>query len=156
MGKFKNDLQTGKKGEKVVIDFLRDLEGITDVLDVSGINTFQKLDIDLVCVQESGEYIPVEVKTDTMTHKTGNVVYEVYSNKRYGTQGCFEKTKAKYIFYYLEKVDHLYIFITDKLRNYVKEEYVGKHRLFDMGDNAQGYLIPLEELKEAKIAIRVI
>ena len=89
-----------------------------------------------------------------MADKTGNMVYEIYSDRRTCSQGCFEKTQADYILYYLINTKVLYIFDTQELREWVHKH---KNELWQtcMGDFAIGYVIPLNDLKNIYIKERL-
>lgn len=150
MNKFQKDLKVGKAGEDVVLDFLKVNGSTKNVLDVREDKLFQELDIDFIQETLYSELRKIEVKTDTLAHKTGNLAYEHTSNKYYNTLGCFEKTKADYIFYYLSEIKSVYILKVSELRNYVR---LNKNRLREvsMGDSALGYLIKLEDLIKNEI-----
>ena len=155
MGNFKKDLKTGELGEDVVVEYLTSLPTIAFVKDVRYEPNFQTHDIDYIVCTTKSQIIPIEVKTDTMAHRTGNIAYEVFSNKHYGTQGCLEKTKAKTVYYFLIHTKELYEIDVLKLRKHVAENYKGKKRLIAMGDNAEGYLIKIKELLEKGITKKV-
>lgn len=152
MGNFIKDMHTGKIGEEVVISILEEYEEVEFIMDVSDEKPFQKVDIDLLLFTNKGYVVPVEVKTDTMAHRTGNFVYEVYSSKTKKTQGCFEKTKSQYIFYFLKATKEVYAIETKKYRQYVEENCKGKQKLIKMGDNAEGYLVKIKDLVEHEVA----
>ena len=151
MGDFKLDLKVGEHGETVVLEYLKQMEFVESVEDVRSIKLFQEHDIDFLVYTKQAVIFPVEVKTDTMAHRTGNIAYEVYSNKHYETKGCFEKTKAKYIYYYLVATKHLYQIDVQALRRHIQSFYKGK-RLIPMGDFAEGYLVRISELEAHNIA----
>lgn len=155
MSKFLKDLDTGKIGEDIVFNFLKTNKTTKNIVDVRFDKFFQSLDVDFIQETNNNEVRKIEVKTDTMAHKTGNLAYEHISNKYYNTIGCFEKTKADYIFYYLTETKELYILHTDTLRSYISNN---KNRLREvcMGDNAIGYLVKLNELIQNKIGWKMI
>ena len=146
MGEFLIDLKTGEIGESVVMKFLQNESNVEDVIDVRNDKVFQKYDVDFLVYTDRSIIVPIEVKSDTMAHRTGNIAYEVLSNKHYNTKGCFEKTRARYIYYYLTKTKQLYQIDVKKLRLYVEVNYKNKKKLIAMGDNALGYLIKIKEL----------
>lgn len=154
MNKFQKDLRTGVLGEEVVYNFLLRNSQTSNVLDVRDDKVFQKLDVDFIQELISGGTRMIEVKTDTQAHYTKNLAYEHTSNKYYNTIGCFEKTKADYIFYYLTETKEVYILDTLRLRQYVRV-HKSRFREVNMGDNALGYLIKLEELINNKIGWRI-
>ena len=154
MDKFQKDLNTGSIGEDIIFDFLQTRKMTKYVLDVRNDKFFQDIDIDFIQETINNNIIKIEVKTDTMAHRTGNLAYEHTSNKYYNTIGCFEKTKSDYIFYYLTETNELYILSTIKLRNYVNSNK-DNLREVRMGDNALGYLIKLNELIKYNIGSKV-
>ena len=88
--------------------------------------------------------LKIEVKTDTQAHLSKNIVYEYTSNKHYGTEGCFEKTKCDVMFYYLSGVDKLYYINMYNLREYIKNEKDNLRKI-EMGDYALGYLLRMKK-----------
>ena len=144
----------GRKGESIIYDYLINHPSTFNVINVSDDVWFQQFDIDFLQVTTDYDVNKIEVKTDRMADRTGNMVYEIFSDKRTYTKGCFEKTEADYIFYYLINTNILYIFNTYELRQWV-EEHKDKLRLANMGDYALGYIIPLNELKEISIKERL-
>ena len=153
MGNFREDIETGKIGEKKTLDFLNSLDMTYRVEDVTEDELWQKLDVDFLQIVKDGEIYRIEVKTDTIAHKSGNIVYEHTSNIKYNTKGCFEKTKSDIMFYYLSEVDELYYINIYELRKYVNES---KKTLTEvnMGDFARGYLLRLNKLLELEIMFK--
>lgn len=152
MGNFKRDIRRGAKGEEIVFEFLLGLDNIIDVLDVSKNKDYQKIDVDFLVIDESGDEIKVEVKTDS--YKTNNMVYEVFSSRKKKSVGCFEKTEADFIFYYYINKGKLYVFDTLKLREFVHSKAdEGVYKLIKMGDSASGYKICLDDFSEEIVGI---
>lgn len=154
MNKFQQDLKTGNIGEDVVYKFLLNDSNTSNLIDVRDDKVFQKLDVDFIQELKTGGCRMIEVKTDTQAHYTKNLAYEHTSNKYYNTIGCFEKTKADYIFYYLTETKEVYIIDTLRLRQHVRV-HRNRFREVNMGDNALGYLIKLEELINNNIGWRM-
>lgn len=151
---FITDNNVGRKGESFIYDYLWKHKSTLKIVDVSKDKWFQQFDIDFIQVTTDFGINKIEVKTDRMADKTGNMVYEVYSDRRNYTKGCFEKTESDYIFYYLINTNILYIFDTQELREWVLE-HQHNLKLVDMGDYALGYIIPLNDLKEISIKERL-
>ena len=147
---FNSDIQIGNKGEDIIYDYLWKHKSTFKIVDVTKDKWFQQFDIDFLHIDIENNINKIEVKTDRLADKTGNMVYEYWSDRRTYSAGCFEKTQADYIFYYLINTRVLYIFKTQELR-----EWVHKHKndLWQtcMGDFAIGYVIPLNDLKEIYI-----
>ena len=151
---FVTDIQIGNNGEKIIYDYLIRHPSTFNVINVSNDVWFQQFDIDLIQITTDYDINKIEVKTDRIADKTGNMVYEVYSDKRTYTKGCLEKTEADYIFYYLINTNILYIFNTHELRQWILE-HQRELRLSEMGDFALGYVIPLSKLKDISIKERL-
>lgn len=151
---FITDNNIGCKGENIIYDYLMNHPSTDNLINVSNDSWFQQFDIDFIQIDGDGDVNKIEVKTDRMADKTGNMVYEVYSDRRNYTKGCFEKTESDYIFYYLINTNILYIFDTQELREWVLE-HQHNLKLVDMGDYALGYIIPLNDLKEISIKERL-
>lgn len=148
MGNFKVDLEVGKIGEEKSLTFLKNNDKVYEVKDVRDEKFWQSHDVDFIVTMNLGDIIKIEVKTDTLAHITGNIAYEHTSNKYSGSLGCFRKTKADFIFYYLSQVDKLYQINTCLLR-----EYIDNHNFnnINMGDMALGYLIKIDLLEKNEI-----
>lgn len=82
------------------------------------------------------------------------MIYEIWSDIRIYSKGCFEKTEADYIFYYLINTNILYIFNTLELREWVKKHET-KLKRTPMGDYALGYIIPFNDLKDISVKVRL-
>ena len=147
MGKFEQDIEVGKIGEKVAKEILLKSPKTISVIDCSNDKFFQKLDIDLLVETTDGLVLKYEIKTDTMANITGNLVWEDTTS---GNIGCFEKTRADYMLYYLLETDELFGFWIKSMRKYVhnNKRYLKKVK---MGDNATGYLINIEDLISKKL-----
>ena len=150
---FHKDNIVGQNGEYIIYNYLSNHSSTINLVDVSKDKWFQQFDIDFIQVTNDG-INKIEVKTDRIADRTGNMVYEIYSDKRFYTLGCFEKTEADYIFYYLINTNILYIFDTQELREWVLE-HQHNLKLVDMGDFALGYIIRLNDLKDISIKIKL-
>jgi hypothetical protein len=150
---FHKDNIVGQNGEYIIYNYLSNHSSTINLIDVSKDKWFQQFDIDFIQVTKD-EINKIEVKTDRIADRTGNMVYEIYSDKRFYTLGCFEKTEADYIFYYLINTNILYIFDTQELREWVLE-HQHNLKLVDMGDFALGYIIKLNDLKDISIKIKL-
>ena len=151
---FRKDNKFGEIGENKISKYILSLPITMGIVDVSKDECFQQFDIDFLQITTDGDINKIEVKTDKIADKTGNMVYEKYSNKQYFTKGCFEKTKADYIFYYLININVIYIFNTQELIQWVWE-HEHEYELVDMGDSASGYIIKLSDLKDISIKKKI-
>lgn len=78
---FLGDLILGKVGEKVIMSHLKGYRNVQDVVDISNTKRGIDDDIDMEIHYVDGHTTTVEVKTDTMAHRTGNISFEEYSHK---------------------------------------------------------------------------
>ena len=151
---FHSDSEIGNKGENIIYDYLWKHKSTLKIVDVSRDEWFQQFDIDFLQIDIQNNINKIEVKTDRLADKTGNMVYEIWSDKRTHSKGCFEKTEADYIFYFLINTRMLYIFNTKELREWVLT-HIDNLKQTDMGDNAFGYVIRLSDLKDISTKIKI-
>ena len=151
---FREDNKFGGLGENIVCNYLANHPSTNALIDVSRDEWFQCFDIDFLQVDIENNINKIEVKTDRLADKTGNMVYEFISDRRTNSIGCFEKTQADYIFHYLINTNIIYIFNTQELQKWVHEH---KNNLWQtyMGDYAIGYIIPLNDLKDISVKVRL-
>jgi len=110
-----------REASRRVEEFLRSCIKVIDVQNVEDAKEYQNQDIDLLCILEIGgskKTVAIEVKGDTKAHRTGNFFFETVSNEALGTQGCFLKSQAHLLFYYLLETDRLYIFPMKKVQDW--------------------------------------
>lgn len=143
---FLNDLEFGKQGEEKTEAFL--IEHGYEIIDVRENAIFQSLDIDFL-VKQNNKLINVEVKTDRQGDVTCNIAFEVASNH---DVGCLERSKADWVFYYFANTDKLWFIDLKKLRLLIKKK---NYEIVPMGDNAKGYLIPLNDIYLEKVGKNV-
>ena len=91
---------------------------VDDVRDISNSNRGIKDDIDFEIVYRDGHTSTAELKSDMQAHRTGNIAYEELSHKN---PGCFARTKADHIIYYLTETGVAYVLNPHKLRAFVAE-----------------------------------
>lgn len=140
MGNFEKDLNYGELGENLTILKLYNHPDTKSVIDVRKDKWFQKIDIDFLWASQNGSIVKIEVKTDRKAHETGNFVFELSSN---GNKGCLARSRADYVYYYVEGNDTMYVIFMSPLRDYINAH--GKDfKVFDMGDGARGLLIPFK------------
>ena len=151
---FHSDSEIGNKGENIIYDYLWKHKSTLKIVDVSRDEWFQQFDIDFLQIDIQNNINKIEVKTDRLADKTGNMVYEIWSDRRIYAKGCFEKTEADYIFYYLINTKVLYIFNTQELRTWVNKHENELWQTY-MGDFAIGYVIRLSDLKDISTKIKI-
>ncbi len=116
--------EDAKAASKRIEEFLRSCIKVVGVQNVEDVREYQTKDIDLLCIIETGgekRTVAIEIKADTKAHLTGNFFFETLSNEAIGTQGCFLKSQANLLFYYLLAVDRLYIFPMKRLQDWFLE-----------------------------------
>jgi hypothetical protein len=142
---FEQSLATGGYGEHAVWNILTNQPKVRVVVDVRKDKRFQEKDIDFLVENTDQQFTSIEVKTDFKAHETGNIVYEATTS---GHIGCFEKTQADYIAYFVPKSKKIYMIHVKALRTYLHQI---KPEPVKMGDNATGFLIPLKDLEDNKV-----
>lgn len=147
---FLSDLERGKFGEKVLFEYLQSRNNIKAVVDISNTEIGIKDDIDFEIEYKDGHKKTVEIKTDLMAHRTGNIVYEEFSHRN---PGCFARTKADYILYYIMETNEVYVLNPDGFREFISQiktdEVLRKElrvRPTKMGQGAYGYLVPIKSI----------
>ena len=115
---YKRDKKLGDEGEKLVLNWLREKEGVTNIRDVSKDPQYQKKDIDILFT-ENGSEKQIDVKCDTMVDKTGNVFMEIISNNKKYTPGNFIYSEAQYFYYVFSETKRLLVLPLKETRDYV-------------------------------------
>lgn len=144
---FADSLSMASIGEYAVWTYLNQLTSVKSLWDVREDYRFQLMDVDFLVMDAKRQVLWLEVKTDYHSQDTGNFVYEVSTS---GNIGCFEKTKADTIAYYVPYSRNLYFLNVLALRNYVKTHELKKIR---MGDNAEGYLLDIGDLERTDVIL---
>lgn len=139
---FNESLKEGEMGEHVVWNLFIKHPGVKSVVDVRDDKEFQQKDIDFLIEDKFRQFTPIEVKTDLKAHETGNIIYEVSTNN---SVGCFEKTQAKYIMYYVPGSRTVYRIDVKAMRTYIHKVRPEEK---PMGDHATGFLLTIKELKD--------
>ena len=152
---FSDDLKFGKQGEEKIYQYLLTHPNTKYVIDTSDDIFFQSLDIDFLWQTKNNKIYKLEIKTDRLADKTKNIIYEYYSNKTYQTEGCFEKTEADYILYYIINENYFYNLNVKKLRQYVNEKK-DKLKIKYMGDDALGYIIPIRLIEKYRLGKKIM
>lgn len=154
---FQKSLKVGERGEEHILEYLRRSDAVTNIIDVRGSKTYQEVDIDFLTTLRDGKEYGVEVKTDT--YLSGNIYYETISSLESDSIGCFEKTKADFLFYYFLNAKQLYIFSMPEYRAWFQQkqpyfDYVGyQKRPINKGRGKStytsvGYAFPVSLLED--------
>lgn len=113
---FQKSLKVGEEGEEHILEYLRRSDTVTNIIDVRDSAPYQKMDVDFLVTLTDGKEYKVEVKTDT--YLSGNIYYETLSSLEHDSIGCFEKTKADFLFYYFINAKQLYLFSMVQYRDW--------------------------------------
>jgi len=145
---FDIDLKFGARGEDVIYNYLRHSPKTKVIMDVSQAKTFQEEDVDFIVQTIDNQVYKVEIKTDRQADRTGNICYETRSNSN---EGCLSRSTADYVFYVTAK--KIYVFNLKDVRYHID---ITCPKEVPMGDNARGYLLDIEELKNANVIKEII
>ena len=115
-----DSVKVGELGEKAVLNFLLTKNYVQSYFDVRGEKAYLEKDVDYIIMFIDKSRHPIEIKTDTYSH-TGYIFYEFISCIERNTLGCFQKTKARWIFYYFVNDGTLYIIHVRKFRYWYEE-----------------------------------
>ena len=182
---FKNDIEIGKIGEDDFKEFLSSSLKCEHFENVTNDPFFQLLDIDYIQftrLKEDGtQYtsedakeallnhfkdserdfcLLYEVKTDTRSEKTRNVVYELISHDK---TGCAATTRADYFYYVFtdefnfSKIKERWLIDIKKWRKFIREnaekgEGVRLHNFDRTKDHVLNFLTNIECMKENGVA----
>lgn len=144
---FEESLKDGEYGEHAIWNLLMMQDWTRSVVDVRKDKGFQEQDIDFLVENYHKQFASFEVKTDYQAHDTGNIVYELTTS---GHEGCFEKTKAKYIMYFVPKSKTVYQIDVARLREHVRN---GNFEVIQMGDNSTGHKLKIKDLVREGVII---
>lgn len=152
---FKNDVLIGKIGEDCFKRLMSSKN--RNIIDVSKIPIYQSKDVDFVEIINKEKYHTIddvtseiinnntcnnrkkkdfnlyEVKLDTKTNKTRNIIYEITSD---GIPGCSSKTESHYIIYYCSdetdtsKILEAYSIDVAEWRRWIHKNCKNRERVF--------------------------
>jgi hypothetical protein len=134
---FKSDLDFGLSGEKEMIDILCK-DSPDSVVSLPPNIRFKGWDFEI-------DEVKYEVKTDRMSHKTGNLVVEVECNKK---PSGLSTTDADYWIFNLDKMDKYVIIGIKPLKELIKDTkkiYGGYRRKSVL------HVLPIEDIPEEYI-----
>ena len=145
---FNEDLRYGETGEHIAWVQLLESPKTRQVLDVRKDPYFQEKDIDFLQLDVKNNVNKIEVKTDRQAHKTGNIAFETKSNSN---EGCLARSEADFIYYYIPEVREVIVIKLDMLKGFIIHT---KPKEVNMGDNAKGYLLNINDLIAYQVAWR--
>ena len=143
MNTFYDDLERGKRGEKLVYDALTARGSI--ITDLRDDLEARWNDIDFL-LEKDGKQTTLEVKTDFKSETTGNffIEYENRNNKKHNYCGWYCYCKAQYICFVQEEAKKAYIVLLDELKQTIKQNTFRTAS----GKDACGFLYPVEQIKQ--------
>lgn len=146
---FFNDLDRGKVGERLFIDIMTELGW--ELVDLSNDKAYQKKGVDFFVKKENKELF-IDVKTDYVMHRTGNIFLELEDGPRVGWA---KKTKADLIFYIDYNSNRVYVL--DWVSCAAKIDELRKVS-FDNQDGISmvGALLPINKLDELEIKYQIL
>lgn len=142
---FRKDVKLGKIGEDFCYEMLKQSQKAVSIIDVSEDKRFQLIDVDFIQIlrtKPNGEeytkddvfnnliggdadktfYLLYEVKTDTVSITSRNVVYEIISHDG---PGCAALSRAHYFFYIFvdgnNDIREAWLIDMKKWRQYIRE-----------------------------------
>lgn len=170
----------GKIGEDDLISRLQISDKSVEIINVGKNENFYDYDIDIIQMTEPGytvdnvlEYLRMnsvqkipfahtyEVKTDTVSIDTRNIVYEILSHDN---PGCLAKSKAEFVYYvFLDREDKIaerYILNLREWRRWIREHsndcnkssFLKTHNFNRTNDKCFNFLCNIEKLVEDKVA----
>lgn len=182
---FKNDIEIGKIGENDFKNFVENSSKTKKLYDVSEDPIFQLLDIDFIQIIKDGYTLEdaknvfinhsndksffnaYEVKTDLVSEKTRNVVYELISHDN---PGCGAITRAKYFYYvflneFTHEIKERWLIDVKKWRNWIRinsekeikdiGKFIRIHNFDRTNDHVLNFLCNIEEMEQQQIAKKI-
>ena len=113
---FKNSLEIGLRGKKIVRDFLTEYSNIDSIEDV---HNNKSRYVDFKVNFNNNKSYSIVVRTDT--YNTGNMFYETFSCVENKTPGWLYLTSSDYLFYYYFQSKELYILNIKALKVWFNE-----------------------------------
>ena len=189
---FEKDNEIGKIGENLLKKILSSSPKTKRVIDVSNEYVFQLIDVDFVQITEdslngspytmedvkrnligkwrkNSFFVLYEVKTDTVSFTSRNVVYEFISHDK---SGCAANSRADYFFYvFIDEnleIKEAWLITVKKWREYIRENHNNQVRMKDLhkggialnefnkfDDKVLNVLTNIDVMEKEKIAIKI-
>lgn len=146
---FFNDLDRGKVGERIFSDIV-EARGWT-LEDLSNDKTYQKQGVDFFAKKEN-QQLMIDVKTDYVMYKTGNIFLELQDGPR---DGWAKKTIADLIFYIDYNSNRVYILGWNSCAARIGELRKVSFNNQD-GIHMIGALLPIDKLDELQIRYQIL
>lgn len=145
MNTFHSLLEQGKLTEIKIAKYFES-NGFT-VEDLSDDDFYKDIDVDLMIINSNGNKQTLEVKSDEIMHRTGNIFIEHGMDRKTGwCLGWIKKCKAQLLCYHDNVTDVGYILDWIKVKNEITQHY-NSTKFWNTTDNCWGwgYLVPIEE-----------
>lgn len=159
---FKKDMIDAVLGEEATEKYLQDVYGKDNVQDVRNFKAYQNADVDYVAYDnEARKMMNYEVKTDFQANNTGNVAYELTSNRN---PGCLGRSAADYVAYITFATEqnpntHFYMINLPEWRKLISNSNKDSKWIFrwnaPMGEGVVGHLFRIEGLLSEGVARQV-
>ena len=146
---FYNDLDRGKVGERIFANIVAD-KGY-EILDLSNDKTYQKKGVDFRIKNENQQLL-IDVKTDYIMYKTGNIFLELQDGPRVGWA---KKTIADLIFYIDYNSNMVYVLEWSSCAAKIDELRKVAFSNQD-GISMVGALLPVDRLDELQIKYQIL
>lgn len=146
---FEKDLKTGEIGEKECYWQLVNSKKTKQVIDVRYDPFFQALDVDFLQLDNNNHVNKIEVKTDTIGHRTGNLFYETEST---GNEGCLKRSQADYVYYYLPETGETWVVLLPRLKTWLAQQQFNE---VIVEGRTKGYLISFLDMEINGIAVKM-
>ena len=107
-------MDLGRRGEEIVISWLRAHSHILKVEDVREFRFTREIDVDCIVYLDDGRVALAEIKTDSHLGRSGNVLFEVLRlnhtapSDHAGTLGWSLRSPAKWLLFYAPAVAKIY------------------------------------------------
>jgi hypothetical protein len=161
MATFNERLVTEASMLASVADYLRSKENTLSVVPAT-VEQQKTEDIDFIWTRSiSGEPVErsVEVKVDTMIHRTGNFAFETISNELRLSVGCFMRSQAHWFAYVSNETRTMWVMEMKAVRDWFITTHTEQPRLFQpfqtftkVADGIHystfGRLVPVEVLEK--------
>lgn len=146
---WKTTLHQGMKGQESVKTWLEEKPETVEVVDVSHVKSFQKIDIDFIWIH-NGCITTIELKSDQYDmKKSENIFLETVGNAEKKKVGCFFNTQAEYYYYYFVKNGYIFKLPVAECREWFvknmhrfEKKRLSTNKLY----HSEGYVIPREVL----------
>lgn len=145
---FKESLEVGSGGERLIESFIWTLPSIKKVENVSGVEKYRAKDIDFVVTTTQDDIVTYELKTEPTAYYTGNFFYEYVCNVEKKTPGCFIFSEADYWMSFIPQSGMLYVFPLIEYREYVLESAKNFNLIsvYNQGKQTRGKVLKISDV----------